>query len=41
MTENDRLEALYNRALELYTGDGAATDLPTPYVDHLQTIIAH
>ena len=40
MTENDRLEALYNRALELYTGDGAKPNLPTPYGDHLQTIIA-
>lgn len=41
MTENDRLEALYDRALELYTDDGAAPVLPTPYGDHLQTIIAH
>lgn len=41
MTENDRLEALYNRALELYTDHGVVPELPAPYGEHLQTIIAH
>ena len=41
MTESERLEALYKRALEFYEGDDEAPDLPPPYDAHLRTIIAY
>ena len=41
MTESERLEALYKRALEFYEGDDEAAGLPAPYDAHLRTIIAY
>ena len=41
MTESERLEALYKRALEFYEGDGEAAGLPAPYDAHLRTIVEH
>ena len=39
MTEIALLEALYNRALELYEGDGQTSNLPAPHDGYCQTII--
>ncbi len=39
MNGQERLEALYNRAPELYEGDGQAPNLPAPYDQHCQIII--
>ena len=41
MTEQERLEAIYNRAQGMHIGNEPVPMLPAPYDDHLQTIIDH